>query len=175
MQPVWVFTLLPLGLAALALLLFWIAARLKQQTGLPDGRIIYTDHGKWGQPEKPLFDSDLGLTGKPDYLIRRKNTIIPVEVKSGWAPVAPFDSHKLQLAAYCLLVMRYYGLRPPYGLLCYRNRTFRVEFSAQVEQQVLELLEEIRLQKEQEECFRSHDHAQRCARCGYRTICDQRL
>lgn len=169
------FLLIPAGLAALAFLLFKISSKLKARTGLPDGDIIYADHGKWGEPNKPLYDSDLGLTGKPDYIIRRKNIIIPVEVKSRWAPSVPYDSHKLQLAAYCLLVERYYGIRPPYGLLRYRNRTFRVKFNQELEYQVLDLLDEIRMQKEQEQVCRSHQQKNRCARCGYRDKCDQRL
>lgn len=171
----WFFVYLPFGLLLLAGLLFWISSKLKMRTGLPNGEIIYADHGKWGKPKKPLYDSNLGLTGKPDYLIRRKNTIIPVEVKSGWAPTVPYDSHKLQLAAYCLLVEGYYGVRPSYGLLRYRNRTFRVQFNKELENQVLDMLDEIRQQKEQDEVWRSHRHKRRCARCGYRNICDQRL
>lgn len=173
--PHWFFTLLPLALIGLAMLFFWISGWLKGQTGLPDGKIIYADTGRWGKPAKPLYDAELGLTGKPDYLIRKNGIIIPVEVKSAWAPPAPYESHKLQLAAYCLLVQGYFGLRPPYGLLRYRNRTFRVVFSPELEEQVREVVEEIRLQKEQDEACRSHDHPNRCARCGYRGICDQRL
>lgn len=142
---------------------------------MPEGRIIYADSGRWGKPAKPLYDAGLGLTGKPDYLIRKHHRIIPVEVKSSWAPTAPYDSHKLQLAAYCLLVQSYYGVRPPYGLLRYRNRTFRVNFSTELEEQVLDVLDEIRLQKEQEEVCRSHHQKKRCACCGFRYTCDQKL
>lgn len=175
MLPNWFFSLLPLGLIVLAILMFTISGKLKQRTGMPEGQIIYTDSNKWGKPAKPLYDSNLGLTGKPDYLIRKKNKIIPVEVKSTWAPTTPYDSHKLQLAAYCLLVQNYYGVRPPYGLLRYRNRTFRINFSTELEYQVLDILDEIRLQKEQDEVCRSHRQKNRCARCGYRNICNQRL
>ena len=169
------FIYIPLGLILLAILFFWISARLKTRTGLPEGDIIYADHGKWGKPEKPMYDSRLGLTGKPDYLIRRRGTIIPVEVKSSYAPRVPYDSHQLQLAAYCLLVQSYYGKRPSYGLLRYRNRTFKVNYTNALENQVLDILDEIRQQKEQEEVWRSHNHKRRCARCGYRHVCDQRM
>ena len=173
--PNWFFTLLPLALIGLAVIFFWISAKLKDQTGMPDGKIIYADGGRWGKPAQPLYDADLGLTGKPDYLVRKGQVLIPVEVKSTWAPPAPYESHKLQVAAYCLLVQAYYGKRPPYGLLRYRNRTFRVNFNQEIEKQVLDVLEEIRLLKEQDEACRSHNHPNRCARCGYRGICDQRL
>lgn len=175
MFPNWFFTLLPFLLIALALLFFWISAKLKRSTGMPDGRIIYADSGQWGKPVKPLYDTALGLTGKPDYLVRKHKTIIPVEVKSTWAPTVPYESHKLQLVAYCVLVESYYGRRPPYGLLRYRNRTFRVNFSEELEYQLLDILDEIRELKEQDEACRSHRQKNRCARCGYRYVCDQRL
>lgn len=171
----WILLLLSLGLVLLAILLFSISSKLKRETGMPEGQIIYKDTGKWGKPAKPLYDSDLGLTGKPDYLIRKRRQIIPVEVKSTWAPSKPYDSHKMQLAAYCLLVQNYYGIRPPYGLLRYRNRTFRINFNAELEEQVLDVLDNIRQQKEQDDVCRSHKQKNRCARCGYRNICDQRL
>ena len=90
--------------AVLAFLAWLLARHLQRASGLPRGRVVYADPGLWGKPEKPLFDAALGLTGKPDYLIRSGKSLIPVEVKSGWAPTAPYDSHVLQLAAYCLLV-----------------------------------------------------------------------
>ena len=84
----------------LALLIWLLARRLQRASGLPRGRVVYADPGLWGKTEKPLYDAELGLTGKPDYLIRSGEMLIPVEVKSAWGPPAPYDSHVLQLVAY---------------------------------------------------------------------------
>ena len=159
----------------IALLIFWISRRLSLRTGIPDGRIIFSDHGVWSKTLKPLYDSAIGLTGKPDYLIRRNGLIVPAEVKSTWAPRSPYDSHILQLAAYCMLVDSTYGQRPPYGLLRYRNRTFKVEYTSDLESRLLEVIGIIRRQKNKEESPRSHDNPHRCAKCGFRNSCDQRL
>ncbi len=164
--------LIALAVAALLLLLSLI---LRRRAGLPEGRIVYADPGMWGKVEKPLYDSALGLTGKPDYLVKNHNQVIPVEVKSMWAPREPYDSHRLQLGAYCLLVERSLGQRPPYGLLRYRNRTFRIPYTTSFEDEVVGILEDIRDHKDMEEVCRSHEHPNRCARCGYRNRCDQRL
>jgi len=163
-----------IALAAAALLLL-LSLILRRRTGLPEGRIVYADPGMWGKVEKPLYDSALGLTGKPDYLVKNHNQVIPVEVKSMWAPREPYDSHRLQLGAYCLLVERSLGQRPPYGLLRYRNRTFRIPYTTSFEDEVIGILEDIRDHKDMEEVRRSHEHPNRCARCGYRNRCDQRL
>ena len=151
------------------------ALRRKRSLGLPSGRIIYSDPGIWGKLEKPLYDPALGLTGKPDYVVERRGRFIPVEVKSAWAPEKPYDSHIMQLASYCLLLEKGMQKRPPYGLLKYKNRTFAIRYTDELRQRVIELVEEIQMQKEQGELERSHHNPNRCERCGYRFTCDQRL
>ena len=159
----------------LALFLFWQASQQQKQTGLPGGRVVYTDAGGWGRVEKPLYDSRLSLTGKPDYLLEQGGTLIPIEVKTGRTPSAPYDSHIFQLAAYCLLVHRTYGKRPTHGLIKYPTRTFQVDYTPKLESELLNLLDEMRLAQRKRSLPRSHDQPARCARCGFRNICDQRL
>jgi CRISPR-associated exonuclease Cas4 len=160
-------------LAALALL--WLSSRQRRAAGLPAGRVIYSDTNRWGALEKPLYDPVLGLTGKPDYLVEQGETLIPVEVKSRRAGQAPYDSHIYQLAAYCWLVERAFGKRPPYGILHYANRTFAIDYTPALETALLEIVDEMRRLERRREVDRSHDSPERCLRCGYRSICDQAL
>ena len=164
--------LILLVLAVLALIL---ANRTRAQAGLPTGRVIYADAGKWQPLERPLFDGTLGLTGKPDYLVEQNGALIPVEVKSSYAPPQPYDSHKFQLAAYCLLVEKIYGVRPPYGILHYRNRTFAIDYTPEMEAELRGVMAEIRQCEKLGEVERSHDETGRCVRCGYRSVCGERL
>jgi CRISPR-associated exonuclease Cas4 len=164
-----------LTLLLVAVLFFWQSNRQRQSAGLPGGRVIYTDTRNWGKVEKPLFYQALGLTGKPDYLIEQNGQIIPVEVKSGRAPDAPYDSHIYQLASYCLLVEKTYGRRPPYGIIHYNNRDFAIDYTQELEASLLELLTEMKRDQHKKEVPRSHEQASRCARCGFRKVCDQRL
>jgi CRISPR-associated exonuclease Cas4 len=162
-------------LLALAVAALWFSRRARRAGGLPPGRVISSDMGGWKRQEKPLYDPQSGLTGRPDYLVEQNGAIIPVEVKSGWAPSDPHPGHLYQLAAYCLLVERTWGSRPPYGILHYRNRTFAIDYTTALEEELLALVEELRLQQRRTEAARSHDSPARCARCGYRDTCDQRL
>jgi CRISPR-associated exonuclease Cas4 len=159
----------------LGLILLWLARGRQKASGLPGGRIIYTDAQHWKPVEKPLYDPGLGLTGRPDYLIEKGEQIIPVEVKSSRAPEAPYDSHIFQLAAYCRLVQVIYGKPPPYGILHYSNRTFAIDYTAELETALINLLGEMREKDRQKEIDRSHDSASRCQRCGYRSVCEQKL
>ena len=162
-------------LLVVALVVLWIAAKQRQSTGLPTGRVIYSDTNRWAKVEKPLYDPLAGLTGRPDYLVEENGVMIPVEVKSSRAPSLPYDSHVFQLAAYCLLVERTYGRRPPYGILRYRDRTFSIEYTPALQAELEDLLDEMRLQERHGEADRSHNEPARCARCGFRAVCDQRL
>ena len=163
------------ALLAAAVVFFIQAARRQRQTGLPAGKVVYSDTGLWREVEKPLFDSLLGLTGRPDYVVDENGRLTPVEVKSTWAPPVPYDSHMYQLAAYCLLVEKKTGVRPAHGLLHYRNRTLSIPYSEDLETRLLDLLAEMRLAERRGAADRSHEDPARCARCGYRSICDQRL
>ena len=158
-----------------AFILFFISGRQRRASGLPSGRVIYTDTRAWGKLEKPLFDKDLGLTGKPDYLVEQNGRIIPVEVKTGRAPEAPYDSHIFQLATYCLLVHRSTGKRPLYGIIHYPGRDFAVDYTPDLENALLDLIADMRIDEHHLEVQRSHEDEHRCRRCGFRGVCDQRL
>ena len=167
--------ILALVLLMIAFIFFWQSGRQRQVAGLPGGRIIYTDTRGWGKLEKPLYYAALDLTGKPDYLIQKEGQIIPVEVKSGKAPDAPYDSHIYQLAAYCLLVEKTYAKRPPYGIIHYEGRDFAVDYTHELEQSLLELLTEMKRDEFKKNVDRSHEQASRCKKCGFREVCDQKV
>lgn len=171
-----VLLLLAAGLLLVALLALGLAQKQRRSSGLPVGQIIYQDTSQWGKVEKPLYDPVTGLTGKPDYLVQVEDgTQIPVEVKSGRAPTNPYDSHVYQLAAYCFLVEQSTGNRPPYGILRYRDQTFSIPYTEALEEELMGVLDAMREQDHKREVDRSHQEPGRCARCGYRSSCDQRL
>jgi CRISPR-associated exonuclease Cas4 len=163
-------------LVCVAAAMFLLALRLRKQSGLPGGKIIYSDVSMWGNPlEKPLFDGSIGLVGKPDYLLRQNDQIIPVEVKSCRPPSAPYDSHIFQLAAYCLLVEKVYQKSPSYGLIHYPGRTFTIDFTPDLKQQTLSLISEMHRKEKAANVPRNHEEPARCRSCGFKSQCDQRL
>lgn len=166
---------LALPILLLAIVLLYVSGRQRRRLGLPGGRVIYADTRFWGRVENSLFDLQLELTGKPDYLVEQDGRLIPVEVKTGRTPVAPYDSHIFQVAVYCLLVHKTYGRRPPYGILHYPERDFAVDYTSALESALLDLLVAIRRDEHRPDVARSHSDPQRCRACGYRSICDQKL
>jgi CRISPR-associated exonuclease Cas4 len=163
-----------LALLLLALLALIWALRLRKTTGLPWAPVLYHDTGG-SVPEKPLIARKLGLVGKPDYLLELRGQIIPVEVKPGRRAARPYESDLMQLAAYCVLVEETSGAAPSYGLLRYAEQTFRLDYTEQVRDEVLALLDQMRDDLDQHDCQRSHDDEWRCLSCGFFEQCEQAL
>lgn len=159
----------------LALILFWRSSQRWHALGLPEGRILYSDTGIRRDLTEPLYDDELNLVGKPDYLVQSKEGLVPVEVKSGRTPSKPFDSHIYQLAAYCLLVYRNYRKRPAYGIIRYPRRSFAIEFTPQLESQLMALLGDMRYALGFQELHRSHEQSGRCSSCGFGQLCEEKL
>lgn len=169
------YALIAVLMSVAALVLFWLAHKQEQASGLPGGKVIYADTKNWSAVEAPFYDAALGLTGKPDYLVRQGDQIIPVEVKSTEVAGGPYEGHILQLAAYCLLIARHFRQRPRYGILHYPRRTYRVDYTPQLEAALRKQLAEMRAVENSKEFHRSHTSAGRCKRCGYRSLCTEKL
>jgi CRISPR-associated exonuclease Cas4 len=187
-------TLLLLLLAFAAVLAGRAAARESKLAGLPPGALLYSDTGRpvgrvggtevgrdGKKQERPLVSETLELVGRPDYLIEAAGGVVPVEVKSTVCPATgrPYDSHLAQLAAYCLLVEDVLGASVPYGLVKYRDREVRVEYTDEMRAHALALIEEMKADMdasaEGREVHRSHDDPRRCAGCSLRDVCTESL
>ena len=164
---------LPLLVALLGMLLLWLARRGRQASGLPAGALRYQDMADASRTDRTLFDGELGLAGRPDYLIEAADGLIPVEVKSGPAPAHPYPGHRLQLAAYCRLVEADLGRRPAFGVIRYQDRSFELRYSESLTAELLEALTVLRASDRLPN--RSHQSAARCRACGHADHCDQRL
>jgi CRISPR-associated exonuclease Cas4 len=167
----------PLLLLAIALVLILIAIWFKKTSGLPSGRLIYADTDQLQAVPEPLFDPNLRLVGKPDYVLRLANgALVPVDFKSTLAPVEPYRSHVFQVLAYCYLLEQSYGQAPPYGIIRYQNKSFEVPYNESEKETFLLLISQLRVG---EACSdapnRSHKSSARCSSCGYRDSCDQSL
>lgn len=167
------------ALLGTALVVLWLAKRTQAATGLPAGRLVYSDTTRWQPVERPLFSRTYRLSGRPDYLVRNAGDVIPVEIKSGRVPVrGPYSSHILQLAAYCLLIEEAYGHRPSYGIILYAddaNRAYEIDYSVALEEGLLDILDEMRCALAEGAAPRDHDEIARCQACSYRVSCDQSL
>lgn len=177
--------ILAIFILLLAVVIIWQSSTLIKKKGLPEGRLIYSDHSQWKTVTTPLFDRALGLTGKPDYIVKNGRQFIPVEIKSDNGKSSIPDSHIFQLAAYCYLIDNEFHQRPTYGIIHYaptglkqenqNPRTYAINYTKSLESTLFSTIEQIRAVDHHQEIPRSHQSPARCKRCGYRSTCDQRL
>lgn len=163
----------------LALLFFWLSARFRKSTGIPTGEVFYQD--LVGQPftARDLRSPKLGISGKPDCLIRTAEGIVPVELKKSKRPPARgevYPNHMIQNLAYCALVEEQLGERVPYGLVIYEGQQVRrVEFTDCNRKWLMHTIAAVQAARLQKQANRNHNQRGRCFGCGVRDKCDQAL
>jgi CRISPR/Cas system-associated exonuclease Cas4 (RecB family) len=158
-------------LAVVALLL-WLNLR-RHQTALTEGEIVYEAAGTT-RIDEALVSPRYKLVGRPDYVVRMPQGLVPVEVKSRSCCKGPHDSES-QLFAYCLLVEEKMGAPVRSGILRYADRDLTVSFGERERAWVLGLLEQMQQSRNFRDVARSHSHERRCQRCGVRANCGQAL
>jgi CRISPR-associated exonuclease Cas4 len=166
-------------LVVLALILFLLAARSRKKTGIPAGEVFFQDLP--GQPffGEPLRSDALGISGKPDCLVRTTDGTVPVELKNSSKPPARgevYANHMIQALAYCALVEDQMKVHVPYALVIYAGQQIRkVPFTDERRQWLLKTIHEVEVARGRLTANRNHEHRGRCVGCGVRSNCDQGL
>jgi len=137
------------------------------------GEVIYSDNSS---DDEVLVSHVHGLTGKPDYIRREGEELIPVERKSRLISAAgAYEGEILQLAAYCLLVEERFGTPVRRGQLLYRNRSMEVLFDDQLRSKILDAVFALKSAEVMSDVPRSHNSPARCRGCGFRQTCRDSL
>lgn len=127
-------------------LLFAFIYFKRKSFGVLSGDAVYTDTQKLSG--EVLYSDTLQLKGKPDYIIKKGDEYIPVEVKTGKTPNIPYRNHVAQLFAYCALIEEKYNVRPKYGVIKYPEQEFEIEYTQEGEKGIRQLTSEIQAMKE---------------------------
>jgi len=157
------------------LLLLALAAFLAWALSSPTRTMIYSDTDPARRGET-LVSRRYGLVGRPDYLIRTRAGVTPVEVKSrNCGAGGPYPGEKAQLYAYCLLAEEALGVTVREGVLQYGNGSRRVAFGARERRKIIGVLDDMRAAMRAERIARSHEEVRRCRACGVRASCGDAL
>lgn len=163
---------LPLAVLGLGVLLFAVAGRAlaARQRERTHGRLVSVDRPGRGAP---LSSDRWGLVGRPDELRQLPDgRFVPVELKRrSTPPNGPPSSHRIQVAAYCLLLEETTGARPPYGVLRYGDGgEYRIAWDAAARSE----LSRLRAQVARPYDGRATPSPGKCRRCRWREGCDAR-
>jgi len=152
----------------LALTVWGVRALSARHRDLAVGRLVAVDAGA----PAVLQSYRYRIRGRPDALRETpEGSLVPVETKSRSAPRAgPARSHLVQVWAYCLLVEESSGRPPPFGVLRYSDREFRVRWDGVARQELLAVRAELARPYD----GRATPSPVRCARCAWVESCDAR-
>jgi len=157
------------ALVVLAIILAWMSVRLRRRSGLR-GRIVASD-SVVSRPSRALRSARHGIVGKPDYLVEERGRIAPVELKPSRESDAPWLRDVVQLAAYCLLLEETEPRFAGYGYLRYAHRTFRIDFTERVRQELMRTIAQMRADLTATDVAPNHHDPRRCARCMLVRVC----
>jgi CRISPR-associated exonuclease Cas4 len=161
--------------AAILVLAFFLRRHAQRRLAALDlaGEVVCWDDGAAAEV---LVSHQHGLTGKPDYIRREGEELIPLEQKSRFISAAgPYEGEILQLAAYCLLVEERFGKRVQRGQLLYQNRSVEISFDDQLRGRLRDAVAELKSADVMGDVSRSHNSPARCRGCGFRQACRDSL
>ena len=152
-------------LVALGLLLILFGQGMRRSRGLGGGRTVSLDR-------VTLTSVRLGLTGRPDRLIKAEGSIIVEEWKST-RQLRPW--HRAQMGVYFLLIEEQLRQRPAFGVIvCGDGTRHRIDNTEELRAWVLALAVRIRAARaELTRPMAVHPRPGQCAPCGMRGHCTQ--
>jgi CRISPR-associated exonuclease Cas4 len=136
------------------------------------GRYVALD--RTDRPGPLLRSERWRLSGRPDAIVELSDgRWIPVELKSRAAPHrGPPPSHRVQIAAYALLVEEATGRAPPYGILRYGDGT---EYRIPWDETTRGRLWGLRTELDRPYDGRASPSPGRCRGCRFRSVCDRSM
>jgi CRISPR-associated exonuclease Cas4 len=150
---------------ALGLVLMFAGRGIRRRRGLGGGKTVSLDR-------VTLTSRRLGLTGRPDRLIRTGRVIVIEEWKSAhqvrlW--------HRAQMGVYFILAEERFGVRPSHGfIVCGDGSRHRIDNSDELRAWVLEMAEEIRRSRASvDQLIIVHPKPGQCRPCGMLGHCGQ--
>jgi|SRR3989344_2878413 len=126
------------------------------------------------QSEYYISSKELGLKGIIDKLELHENDIVPIELKTGKTPEkGVWNSHKMQIAAYLLLLNEKFKKDINIGFIRYvdSNEERAVILNPFLKDYVLELRDKVKLLLSSEELPEYCDNEKKCKLCGLRKQC----
>jgi CRISPR-associated exonuclease Cas4 len=156
--------------AALAIAAGW--ALLRRAHDRRHGDLIASDRP--GARDVPIASEEHRIVGRPDAIRRLPDgREIPIEIKRRPTPRGgPMRSHRVQVAAYCLVIESSTGRAPPYGVLRYSDGgEFRIPWDTAARAELLSLRAAMGRPYRGE----ATPSEARCARCPWRPGCDARF
>ena len=126
------------------------------------------------EPEYKIYSEKYNLIGIIDKIEFIDNNPVPIEFKTGKMPYdGVWPGHKIQLAAYSLLIEEKYEKRVNEGYVHYLDykEKRRVVFNPFMKQEVIELINKVNLLMDSKEPPEMPKNTNKCVSCKLKHIC----
>jgi CRISPR/Cas system-associated exonuclease Cas4 (RecB family) len=154
-------------IAALAAVALFVASWMLARTSGVRGSVTR---------EPLLVDGERHLRGRPDYLVGERAGLVPIELKPLRRSTTLYESDRMQLVTYLLLVRATYpGNFAGYGRVRYRDAEFTVTLTEALEARCLALAARVRDARHASVVHRTHDVPAKCGACAHRAACAESL
>lgn len=124
--------------------------------------------------ELKIISENLNLIGKIDQLEIHKEMIIPVELKTGSSPTEGiWPSHRVQVAAYALLLEEQYSQKVNQGSVFYLDQNIRrtLVINPFMKEEVIELRKEVEALLSSKQPPEFAENQNKCSKCGLKEHC----
>lgn len=136
--------------------------------------VIANLRGKKVIKEPLLINTNLRITGKPDYIIETKfGDLIPVEIKYASAEKYVKKDHKLQLAIYALLIEDEYKKIVKRAAVYYllSKKIIKIDITSDLKRYAIDAIKGAYRIIENEEFPKVKQPKSKCMNCGYFRYC----
>jgi len=175
---------LAIVLLAIVSVVLWVAARLLAAgSGVAPGATVVSSDVTVADHRAPgpmLVDPVAAIRGRPDYLLREGAGLVPIEVKPMRTARALYESDRVQVGAYLMLVRSSSpGEFAGYGRVRYRDAEFTVALTPELEGRCVALAALVRAARVVDVSgagiHRTHENAGKCRGCAVRGACGESL
>ncbi|MBW2973305.1 CRISPR-associated protein Cas4 [Candidatus Woesearchaeota archaeon] len=124
--------------------------------------------------EYKISAEELGISGKIDQVLVYQDGVVPIELKTGKAPKeGAWENHKIQLAAYALLLEDRFNVPITSGYVKYidENISRRIDINPFLKDQVKDLIKKVRELLDSKKLPKKCTNTNKCEKCGLKKIC----
>lgn len=145
-----------------------LAAIIRRSAGFGSGRQYAADN-------MTLVSAELGLSGRPDRIVKSDGYFIPEEKKSA---MRVYPGHVMQLGVYFLLIESEMRKRPPHGFIVLGDgRREKIANTESLRQKVMKNARDMRRAAANpgRPLKPGHKNAAKCRSCAMAAYCNQRV
>ena len=124
--------------------------------------------------ELKVVSNNLGLIGKIDQLELHKETIIPIELKTGKSPSnGIWPGHRIQIAAYALLLEDQYKKKVNSGSVIYLDQNIKrtIPINPFLKDEIIELRNQVEQLLASKELPDFTENRNKCEKCSLKKHC----